>query len=130
MTSSGQERPSDDRPVSARPRPVVRLAGVLLALVGVGNAVLGLVAWATDRIDLPTSTSVALVVLGSVTAALGALVWTGRRWATVLALVVFGGLFGIQALGATGGAPAPAVITLAVVLVPLVLAARAQRADD
>jgi hypothetical protein len=48
----------------------------------------------------------------------------------VTALVVFGGLFVVQAFAASGGESAPALVTLAVVLVPLVLALRAGRTGD
>ena len=102
----------------------------MVALVGVANVALGVLALATDRLRLDDPTSTALVVLGVLTLALGVLVAQGRRWAMVLAVVAFGGLFGIQAFGASGGAPAPAVITLALVLLLLVLALRATRRPD
>lgn len=79
---------------------------------------------------LETGGAIALVVLGVLTAGLGMFVGVGHRWAMVVALVVFGGLFAVQAFGATGGSPAPAAITLAVVLLPLVLAMRATREAD
>lgn len=119
-----------ERPVRARRRLVVRLAGALLTLVGIANVALGGLALTTSAFDLPDTTATTLVVLGIATALLAGFVAAGRRWAMLLALVVFGGLFAVQAFGATGGAPAPAVVTLAVVLVPLVLAIRATMTDE
>lgn len=55
----------------------------------------------------------------------------GRRWALLVALAVFGLLFVIQAFAAAGtGVSAPAAITLAVVVLPLVLAVRATSSRD
>lgn len=113
-----------------RPR-IVRVAGSLLVLLGLANVVLAGLAAFTGYIRLADSTAVALGLLGVVTVVLGALVAAGRRWALVASLVVFGGLFVVQAFAATGtGGLAPAVITLAVVVVPLVLALRATRSSD
>ena len=117
-------------PSTPRPRPVVRVAGGVVGLVGLANVVLGALALTTGWLRLDDATAVTLAVLGVLTLALGVLVATARRWAMVVALVVFGALFAVQAFSATGGAPAPAVITLAVVLLPLVLALRSTRRPD
>ena len=105
-----------------------RVAGVLLVLLGVMNLVLAGIALWTTMIRLSTATAVALGVLGLVTVVLGVFVARRRRWALVVSLVIFGVLFLVQAFAATGGGTAPALITLAVVLVPIVLALRADRA--
>lgn len=109
--------------------PAARIAGALLVLLGLVNVVLAVISLTTDVIRLAGPETGALAVLGTFTAVLGVFVLRGRRWAMVTSLVVFGGLFVVQAFAATGGESAPALVTLAVVLVPLVLALRAGRTD-
>ena len=110
-----------------------RLAGVLLVLLGVTNVTLSAMALTGDAIRISDGTGLALGVLGLVTVVLGVLVFRGRRWAILAALVVFGGLFAIQLFASSGGATTPALITLAVLVVPLLVALRAttgERSDD
>lgn len=117
-------------PETTRVRPVLRVAGLLLVLLGLANVVLAGVAAATTLIRLPDSTTVVLGLLGLATVVLGVLVARGSRWALVTALVVFGGLFVVQAFAATDGSgAAPAVVTLAVVVAPLAVAAHRTRGD-
>lgn len=106
-----------------------RTAGVLLVVLGAANVVLAGISTWTDQIRLSEATAGALALLGLVTAVLGVFVLRGRRWALVTSLLVFGGLFAVQAFAASGGEDAPALITLALVVVPLVLAVRADRAQ-
>ncbi len=108
-----------------------RLAGALLVALGLANVVLAGITAFTGLIRLPDATAVVLGLLGVVTVVLGVFVAIGRRWALITSLVVFGGLFVIQAFAATGsGSSAPAVVTLGVVVLPLVLALRATRTTD
>lgn len=121
-----------DAAPSAQRRPAGPLvAGAVLGLLGLANVAVGALALATGLVRLTPATAGTLVVLGVVTVALAALVARAVRWATVLALVVFVGLFVAQAAngGGTSG-PAPALVTLAVVIAPLVLALRGQRGDE
>lgn len=109
--------------------PVV--AGVVLGVVGLANVVVGVLAAVTGLVRLTPATAGTLAVLGLVTVALGVLVARRVRWATVLALVVFVGLFVTQAAaGGDAAGPAPALVTLAVVIAPLVLALRSARLNE
>ena len=105
-----------------------RLAGAVLVLLGAANVALAGIALWTELIRLPASAAGALGVLGLVTVVLGVFVLRRRRWALVASLVVFGALFLLQAFAAGGGSTTPALVTLAVVLVPIVMALRAERA--
>lgn len=118
-----------DASPSAQRRPVGPLvAGAVLGLLGLANVVVGVLALATGLVRLTPATAGSLLVLGVVTVALGVLVARAVRWATVLALVVFVGLFVAQAASGGGASgPAPALVTLAVVVAPLVLALRIHR---
>lgn len=113
-----------------RTSPVVRVAGSLLVLLGLANVVLAGISATTGLIRLSGATATAQGLLGSATVALGVLVFLGRRWALTTALTAFGLLFVVQAFAATDdGALAPALVTLLVVVLPLVLAWRATREE-
>lgn len=126
MADTAQQTTTSDRGARA-----ARLAGSLLVVLGIANVALAGIAAFTGSIRLADATAAVLGLLGLVTVVLGVLVARGRQWALVTSLVVFGGLFIVQAFAATGsGSAAPAVITLGVVVLPLVLALRASRSRD
>lgn len=113
---------------ATRPTPTARAwpartAGGLLVLLGLVNAVLGLLAMASDLILLSPGAAGGLLVLGLTTTALGVMVLRGSRAATTAALTVFAVLLVLQ-LGdaAAGGSDADGAMGRSVVLVVIVAA--------
>lgn len=135
VSTSGERTVGRERAVREQ-RRAVRVAGVVLLLVGLANTAFGVLALTTDLVRLLPPDAGMLAALGVATAALGVLVLQGRRWAVTLALVVFGVLFVVQAVRAATAEDAagsvPAMVTLALVVVPLLVARRRQPvpADD
>lgn len=126
VTSPSHESVQVDDPDDRRAPTATRVAGVVLLLVGGANIAFGVLSTATDLVRLAPPDAGLLAVLGVATVALGVLVLRGLRWAVNLALLVFGGLFVLQAArAATGGdvaGTAPALVVLALVVLPLLYA--------
>lgn len=111
---------------SATTRAAV-LAGVLLSLVGLLNAMFGLASLTTDVVRLAPATAGALLVLGLVTAALGILIGRGSRAALTVALFTFGVLLVLQATDTLAGGRedstgVPRLVVLALLVASLALA--------
>ena len=80
-----------------------RTAGGLVVLLGLANAVLGLLAMATDIILLSPGAAGGLLVLGLATIALGVMVVRGSKAAATAALTVFAILLVLQLGDAASG---------------------------
>jgi hypothetical protein len=100
-----------------------RVAGAVVALVGVANAAFGVLGLTTGLVRLEPAAAVGLLVLGAITVVIAIPVWRGSRSGVTVALAVFGLLLVVQ-LGdlvsaPDGENPAPRLAVLAVVLIAL-----------
>jgi hypothetical protein len=91
-------------------------------LVGLANAVLGVLSLATDLTRLSSETAGVLLALGLATAVVGVFVWRGSRGALRVALVVFGTLFVLELVTAAVDGATGRMVVLAVVVGALVFA--------
>lgn len=96
--------------------PAARVAGAAMALVGLSNAIFGVLALTTDLVRLTAGAAAALFVLGVLTAATAVPVWRGSRGAVTAALTIFGLLLVVQlfdtAAGSDTQSTAPRLIVL------------------
>ncbi|MPZ89870.1 MAG: hypothetical protein GEU81_17835 [Nitriliruptorales bacterium] len=119
------------RSTSTSGRPWVhRLAGGLLAVVGLVNAVLASWAFAGEALNVTTGVAAALLGAGLVTVAAGVLIWRRSRITTDVALTVFALLLLAQLSALAGGVEAADVVrltVLAVLVLALAFAAVQQR---
>jgi hypothetical protein len=73
-----------------------RLAGALIAIVGVLNLVVAVLSLTTGLVRLSPAATGGFVAVGLLVTAAGALVWRGNRAATILAFAIFAALLMIQ----------------------------------
>jgi hypothetical protein len=90
-------------------------------LLGLANAVLGVLSLATDVTRLSGETAGVLLLLGLATVVVGVFVWRGSRGALRVALVVFATLFVLEMVTASDRTTGRMVV-LAVVVGALVFA--------